>query len=148
MRKQNFQVGPSAMEGLNTFLTNPDNPLLADLRRVVAKYGSVEEINARAREAGRIETLLKRLERINSPYIKDLEWLMTAREEGKFIPISSYRARVSPERPAWEYDAARPVTLEISALQYFPWVVAEARQCIERGEVLPGRFIRVRKMKE
>lgn len=148
MRKQDFQVGPSAMEGLNTFLTNPDNPLLADLRRVVAKYGSVEEINARAREAGRIETLLKRLERINSPYIKDLEWLMTAREEGRFIPISAYRARVSPERPVWEYDAARPVTLEISALQYFPWVVAEARQCIERGEVLPGRFIRVRKMKE
>ena len=118
MRKQDFQVGPSAMEGLNAFLTNPDNPLLADLRRVVAKYGSVEEINARAREAGRIETLLKRLERINSPYIKDLEWLMTAREEGRFIPISAYRARVNPERPVWEYDAARPVTLEISALQY------------------------------
>ena len=61
---------------------------------MVAKYGSVEEINARAREAGRIETLLKRLERINSPYIKDLEWLMTAREEGRFIPISAYRARL------------------------------------------------------
>ena len=89
MRKQDFQVGPSTMEELNAFLTNPDNPLLADLRRVVAKYGSVEEINARAREAGRIETLLKRLERINSPYIKDLEWLMTAREEGRFIPISA-----------------------------------------------------------
>ena len=57
MRKQDFQVGPSAMEGLNTFLTNPDNPLLADLRRVVAKYGSVEEINAKTREANHIETL-------------------------------------------------------------------------------------------
>ena len=148
MRNQDFQVGPSVLEGLNAFLTNPDNPLLGDLRRVVAKYGPVEEINARAREAGRIESLLRRLERLNSPYIKDLEWLMTAREEGKFIPISTYRTRVSPERPIWEYDAARPVTLEISALQYFPWVVAEARQCIERGEVLPGRFIRVRKMRE
>ena len=75
VRNQDFQVGPSAMEGLNTFLTNPDNPLLADLRRVVAKYGSVEEINARAREAGRIETLLKRLERINSPYIKKVNMM-------------------------------------------------------------------------
>ena len=46
MRNQDFQVGPSVLEGLNAFLTNPDNPLLADLRRVVAKYGSVEEINA------------------------------------------------------------------------------------------------------
>ena len=117
MRNQDFQVGPSVLEGLNAFLTNPDNPLLGDLRRVVAKYGSVEEINARAREAGRIENLLRRLERLDSPYIKDLEWLMTAREEGRFIPISAYRSRVSPERPVWEYDAARPVTLEISALQ-------------------------------
>ena len=69
MRNQDFQVGPSVLEGLNAFLTNPDNPLLGDLRRVVAKYGSVEEINARAREAGRIESLLRRLERLNSPYI-------------------------------------------------------------------------------
>jgi hypothetical protein len=40
------------------------------------------------------------------------------------------------------------VTLEISALQYFPWLIAEARQAIERQELMPGRFIRVRKMKE
>ena len=40
------------------------------------------------------------------------------------------------------------VTLEISALQYFPWLIAEARQAIEQGELMPGRYIRVRKMKE
>jgi hypothetical protein len=40
------------------------------------------------------------------------------------------------------------VTLEISALQYFPWLVAEARRCLEQGELMPGRFIRVRKMIE
>ena len=36
------------MEGLNTFLTNPDNPLLADLRRVVAKR--TEFLRRRERE--------------------------------------------------------------------------------------------------
>jgi len=40
------------------------------------------------------------------------------------------------------------VTLEISALQYFPFLIAEAKQAIEKGELMPGRFIRVRKMKE
>jgi len=40
------------------------------------------------------------------------------------------------------------VTLEISALQYFPFLIAEAQQAIERGELMPGRYIRVRKMKE
>jgi hypothetical protein len=40
------------------------------------------------------------------------------------------------------------VTLEVSAFQYFPWLMNEARQAIERRELMPGRFIRVRKMKE
>ncbi len=148
VKNHGFQIAPEVMEELNAFLADPANPLIGDLLRVVAKYGSAEEINARAREAGRVESLMRRLEKLNSPYVKDLEWLMTARDEGKFIPISAYRSKVAPERPAWSYDPARAVTLEISALQYFPWLVAEARQCVEKGELLPGRFIRVRKMKE
>ena len=40
------------------------------------------------------------------------------------------------------------VTLEISALQYFPWLITEAKHCIQQGELMPGRFIRVRKMVE
>jgi hypothetical protein len=40
------------------------------------------------------------------------------------------------------------VTLEISALQYFPWLITEARHAIEQQEVMPARYIRVRKMKE
>lgn len=40
------------------------------------------------------------------------------------------------------------VTLEISACQYFPWVIEAARRAIEQGSLMPGRFIRVRKMKE
>ena len=40
------------------------------------------------------------------------------------------------------------VTLEISAAQYFPWLIDEARQAIANRELMPGRFIRVRKMRE
>jgi hypothetical protein len=40
------------------------------------------------------------------------------------------------------------VTLEISACQYFPWVKMIAQAAIEQEKLMPGRFIRVRKMKE
>ena len=40
------------------------------------------------------------------------------------------------------------VTLEISALQFFPWLISQARQSIARRQLMPGRYIRVRNMKE
>ena len=45
-------------------------------------------------------------------------------------------------------DEANAVTLEISALQYFPWLIAEAERAIARRELMPGRYIRVRNMAE
>ncbi|MGE5677861.1 MAG: hypothetical protein ACM3ZR_07365, partial [Pseudomonadota bacterium] len=36
----------------------------------------------------------------------------------------------------------------VSALQYFPWLISDAKQAIDKKEIMPGRFIRVRKMKE
>ena len=45
-------------------------------------------------------------------------------------------------------DESYKVTLEISSLHYFPWLISQAKQSIERGELMPGRFIRVRFMKE
>lgn len=143
-----FRIDEGTFSQVNEFLTDPANAALADLRRVVSKFGSVSEINERAREAGRVESLVKKLERINSPFLKDIEWLASARDDGKFVSLSDYRARVNPERPVWDYDHSNAATLEISAMQYFPWLAAQARQCVEKEEVLPGRFIRVRKMKE
>ncbi len=40
------------------------------------------------------------------------------------------------------------VTLEVSSLHYFPWVIAAARKAIAERSLMPGRWIRVRKMKE
>ena len=148
MQNSVFQIGEDTVRQLNAFLSDPGNGAIGDLKRVVAKYGSVSEINERARESGKVESLVKKLERMNSPYVKDLEWLAEIRDGGKLVSLSDYRARINPGRPSWDYDHSRAATLEISALQYFPWLLAEVRQCVEKGEVLPGRFIRVRKMKE
>ncbi|MBP6332706.1 MAG: hypothetical protein KA342_04580 [Aminivibrio sp.] len=148
MQNSVFQISEETLGQLNSFLSDPGNGAVSDLRRVVAKYGTVSEINERAREAGRVENLVKKLERMNSPYVKDLEWLAEVRDGGKLVSLSDYRSRVNPGRPSWDYDHSRAATLEISAMQYFPWLLAEVRQSVEKGEVLPGRFIRVRKMKE
>ena len=50
------------------------------------------------------------------------------------------------EEMAFDDDFA--VTLEVSALQYFPWLITAVKQAIADQTLLPGRFIRVRKMKE
>jgi hypothetical protein len=46
------------------------------------------------------------------------------------------------------FDDEHAVTLEISALQYFPWLIAEAEHAIAHRELMPGRYIRVRSMAE
>jgi hypothetical protein len=86
---------------------------------------------------------------MNSPYVPDLEWLVKERDRGAFIAITDYRRKILGERAeSIKFKTANAVTLEISAFQYFPWIIAEAKQAIEKGELMPGRFIRVRNMKE
>ena len=38
--------------------------------------------------------------------------------------------------------------MDANALQYFPWLISAAKLAIEQEMVMPGRFIKVRKMKE
>ena len=86
---------------------------------------------------------------MKSPYLKDLEWLTAERDKGSFISVSEFRRKVLGKRvDEMTFDEAHAVTLEISAFQYFPWLITEARQAIEKKEIMPSRYIRVRKMKE
>jgi len=65
------------------------------------------------------------------------------------VTLPEYRRSVmGPAADAMTFDEARAVTLEISALQYFPWLVDQARQAIARRELMPGRYIRVRNIAE
>lgn len=137
------------LEEINRFLLNPDNRVVQALLKVVDKYGTPEEINARAREARSLPRLMTRLEEMDSPYLKDLRWLAEERDRGAFVTMEDYRKRVlGAKATETVFDEKYAVTLEVSALQYFPWLITEARQAIDRKELMPGRFIRVRKMKE
>jgi hypothetical protein len=147
--RERLQLDAAVLDSINDFLLDPQNPLVNDLLAVIAEFGTPEQINARAREARRLTKLMTRLRAMDSPYFGDLEWLIEQRDRRAFISVADYRRQVLGERAGIvNCDESRPVTLEISALQYFPWLVAEARQALERRELMPGRYIRVRKMKE
>ena len=144
-----LRIPSERLDAVNAVLLDPDSRVVNDLLSVVARYGTPEEINARAAEARRLPNLLARLREQDSPYLAGVEWLMAQRDAGAFISEAGYRRAVLGERAestTFQDDLA--VTLEISATQYFPWLIAEAKQAIDRRELMPGRFIRVRKMKE
>jgi hypothetical protein len=147
--REKLRIDAGKIEDLNAVLLDPDNPLINGLLEIVEKYGGPEEINRRAAEARRLENLLGRLRSDGSPYLADLEWLMEQRDRRSFIPFADWCRKVlGGAADVTACDSGNAVTLEISALQFFPWLMAEARQSMARGELMPGRYIRVRNMKE
>ena len=134
---------------LNALLLDPGSRIVNDLLEVVARYGTPDEINRRAREAGTLPALLDRVRATHPQYLPDLEWLEARRDEGAFVSVADYRRGVLGARAdgmRFRDDVA--VTLEVSSLQYFPWVLAAARRAIDERSLMPGRWIRVRKMAE
>jgi len=144
-----LRISASSLDEINALLLDPQNQVINDFLAVVDKHGTPDEINAQAREARQLPNLMARLKESGSPYVASLEWLVEQRDRGEFITLADYRRKVLGKRVGdmtFEDDLA--VTLEISALQYFPFLIAEAKQAIAQGELMPGRYIRVRNMKE
>jgi hypothetical protein len=147
--RQRLQISPDRLEALNALLLNPDMRVINDFLAVVEKYGKPEEINAKAQAARQLKVLRKRVADSRPEYLADLDWLADQRDMGAFISVDEYRQKVlGPAAADTTFEEKFAVTLEISAAQYFPWVIAAARRAITRGDLMPGRFIRVRKMKE
>jgi hypothetical protein len=148
MRAQ-LRIKPADLEAVNAVLASPDNSLIDGLLELVERYGGVDEINRRADAAGRLEARLALLQDEGSPFLADLEWLTEQRDAGAFVTLPEYRRSIlGSEADDLEVDEHNAVTLEISALQYFPWLIAEAKQAIAGRELMPGRYIRVRTMAE
>jgi hypothetical protein len=96
-----------------------------------------------------MSNLFKLVEERNPDYIPDLNWLIEQRNNGKFVSIADYRQGVlGAAAEKFRFKKKNAVTLEVSALQYFPWVREMCEYAIEKKSLVPGRFIAVRKMKE
>jgi hypothetical protein len=137
------------LEEINAFLLREDNPLVNDVLQIIDRYGGVNEINRRARENSQLESLMQRLEKMRSPFLKDVEWLIKQRDREAFISIPEYRRKILGEKAdSMKFNEECAVTLEISACNFFPWLVEEAKKAIKQRDLMPARYIRVRSMKE
>ncbi|MEX1352960.1 MAG: hypothetical protein AB1Z31_35135, partial [Desulfobacterales bacterium] len=141
-----LEIGQDKLENINDFLLDPQNVLTNQLLDVVEKFGGPAAINQKAAENGSPESLMGRLKETGSPYVPDLEWLAEQKDKGAFVPMGDYCEALDVDPSGLNQTNA--VTLEISAMQYFPWLIAQAKQCIASKELMPGRFIRVRNMAE
>ncbi len=144
-----LNISGKRLEEINAFLTDPQNELISELLEVIERLGGPQEINRKAQEAGKLENLMDGLEEENSLYLEDLNWLIKQRDQGTFISMVDYHNRILGDKvKTTEINQKNAVTLEISALQYFPWLISEAKRSIEKRELMPGRYIRVRNMAE
>ena len=137
------------LDAINEVLLNPDTKIINAFLDVIHKYGTPEEINAKAAEARKLENLYAKVRERNPEYIKDLDWLKGQVQSGKFISVAEYRQKVlgdAAKNTKFADDFA--VTLEVSALQYFPWFREMTERALKDRTLVPGRMIKVRKMKE
>jgi hypothetical protein len=144
-----LKIPASRLATINTVLLDPDAPAMKDFLAVVAKYGSLEEINRKHAESRKLENLINKAAAKNRDHPADLEWLIKKRDEGAFVTVGEYRSRVlGANAAATKFAESSAVTLEVSALQYFPWIRPMCERAIEKKSLVPSRFIAVRKMKE
>ena len=149
LERERLRIPPARLDEINALLLDPKSRVVQDVLDVVHKYGSPQEINRLAAEARELRSLMGRLRERGSPYVADLEWLIEQRDKGAFISEAAYRYKVPGDRAdKMAFQDGLAVTLELSALQYFPFLIVEAKQAIANDELMAGRYIRVRKMKE
>ena len=147
--RSRLKIDPRRLDEINAFLLDPANPMVNRLLEIIEKHGGVDAINQKHEASGKLENLMGRLKEKNSPYLADLEWLMAQREKKSFISKAAYRQKYLGDLAEnTSFNAQNAVTLEISALNFFPWLIAQAKRAIEKEQLMPGRFIRVRCMKE
>jgi hypothetical protein len=137
------------LDAINAVLLDPAEKVMNDFLAVVAKFGTPEEINRKHCESRKFDHLMKLVDERAPAYVKDLKWLMEQRDRRAFTSVAEYQTRVLGDRAKdMKFTDESAVTLEVSALQYFPWIRLMCERAIQDRSLVPGRFIAVRKMKE
>lgn len=147
--RSRLKISESALKSVNDFLLNETNPIINDLFTIIDKYGGVEEINKKAEEANKLDNIKAKLEKKKPEYARNIEWLEDQRDKNAFISIPEYKKKILGEKyDTTQFDDNYAITLELSACQYFPFLINIAEDAIKNQKLMPSRIIRVRKMKE
>jgi len=125
--QQRLEIPKAYLDSVNQILLDPNSEVMQKFLAVVAKYGTPEEINRKHRQSRRLENLLDLVAKKSPAAVDDLKWLMEQRDKGAFISEEGYRIQVLGDKAYdMQFKDEYAVTLEVSALQYFPWVRAMA----------------------
>jgi len=144
-----LKISPDKVKAVNSVFLDPDSQVMKNFFEVVAKYGTPEEINRKHKAARKMEHLFKIVQERKPEAIKDLNWLIEQRDRGAFTSVADYRHKVlGTAADEMKFKDKYAVTLEVSALQYFPWIRPMAEKALVEKTLVPGRYIAVRKMKE
>lgn len=147
--QKTLKISPDKLKAFNSILLDPHSQIMKDFLAVVEKYGTPEEINKKHRAARKMDHLFKIVQERNPDALKDLNWLIQQRDKQAFISVAEYRKKVLGQAAKkMKFKDKYAVTLEVSALQYFPWIRVMAEEAIANQTLMPGRYIAVRKMKE
>ena len=146
--KSRLTIPSSKLDPINQILLDDGQYIVKAFLDVIDKYGSPEEINAKAGNARALPHLKKMVEIRNPSYLSDLQWLEEQVQQGNFCSTREYSQRILGTSTSTKFNDDFEVTLEVSALQYFPWIREMAQRAIKDRTLIPGRFIAVRKMKE
>lgn len=147
--RQLLKIPCDRLDAINAILLDSDQRVIEDFLNVVDRYGTPDEINYKYQEARRLSNLLKKVQATKPEYIQDLEWLAKQRDNNAFVSVAEYRRKVLGDKAdKFQFNEDFAVTLEVSALQYFPWICAMTDRALVDRTLIPGRFIAVRKMKE
>jgi hypothetical protein len=142
-------IPKSRLDAINQVLQDPKSKVMEGFLAVVSKYGTPDEINRKHAESRRLDNLLKLVQASNPAHMADLNWLIQESKSRRFVSVADYRAKVvGAERSRQRFADDFAVTLEVSALQYFPWIRPMLENALAQQTLVPGRFIAVRKMKE
>jgi hypothetical protein len=144
-----LEIPADRLDAINAVLLDPNSEVINTVLDVVSKYGTPDEINSKHKNARKLENLMKKVEDRAPGHIDDLKWLIEQRDRKMFTTVEAYRHQVLGDQiKGMKFADDFAVTLEASALQYFPWIRPMCERAIRDGSLVPGRFIAVRRMKE
>jgi hypothetical protein len=146
---ESLRIPSARLDAINAVLENPELQVMKDFLAIVEKYGTPDEINRKFKEARKLDSLLNKVKSVAPSHLPDLNWLMEQRDCRAFTSVAAYRKKVIGEKfSKTKFKDESAVTLEVSALQYFPWIRVMCERAIRDQSLVPGRFISVRRMKE
>ncbi|MHA1911646.1 MAG: hypothetical protein ACTSYA_08120 [Candidatus Kariarchaeaceae archaeon] len=147
--RKKLQISEESIASIQNFLLDESNPLTNDLFSIIEKYGGVKEINAKAEEAMKLDNIMAKLQKKQPAYVDELNWLIEQRDNDAFVKVEDYKRKVLGDQyDNMTFNEDLAVTLELSACQYFKFLIPGAKEMIEKQELMPSRVIRVRMMKE